>query len=100
MKFRTEAIVTGIKCFDGTVEGTHYASTTAYCLIDMDSSNKNAIGQASAEYKSDDTKLFEKLKTFAFPVNCDLLLEQVTNGKTTKIKLLDINPKTPNQPKA
>lgn len=94
MKFHTEAVVTGIKFFNDTVEGKHYKSTTVYCLVDMDESQRSAKGQACAEYKSDDVVLFEKLKGFDFPVNCRLLLEQVTNGKATKTRVLDVIPAT------
>lgn len=100
MKFQTEAVVTGIKFFNDTVEGKHYKNTTVYCLVDMDESQKTAKGQASAEYKSDDVVLFEKLKNHDFPLNCRLLLEQVTNGKVVKTKILDVVPAAPTAQKA
>jgi hypothetical protein len=101
MKFKTEAVVTGVKFFDDNVEGKHYQSTTVYCLIDMDESRKNAKGQATAEYKHESPALFRKLQDLAFPVNCELVLDQVTNGKMVKTIVLDVRPLPSNQvPKA
>lgn len=92
MKFKTEALVTGVKFFSDTVEGKAYDNTTVFIIQDLDESQKNAKGQAGDMYKSDSSDLFRKMKDFAFPVNCELLLEQVTNGKVTKTKVLEVRP--------
>lgn len=90
-QYRIDALVTGVKMFDGNVEGTHYSNSTVYCLLDLDDSKGTAVGQAAGSYKAEGTALFQKLKGMAFPVNAELLVKETTNGKDqVKKVLLDV----------
>lgn len=93
-----EATMTGVKMFDGTVEGQHYSNTTVFCLLDLDDSKGTAVGQAAGSYKAEGTALFQKLKGLAFPVNVQLLVKETTNGKDqTKKVLMDVRLPAPQQ---
>lgn len=88
--------VTGAKRFKDIVEGKPYDSTTVFCILGMDTSTGNAIGQAGAEYKwgtSDNYALLEPLLKKG-PVRAVLTLEQVTSGRVLKTIVTDVRPVT------
>lgn len=104
-QYRMDALISGVKFFDGVIEGREYKMTTVYCLVDLDDSRGTAKGQAAGSYKAEGLTLWNKLKDAAFPVNAELLIKETTNGKDqTKKVLLDVringNNAIPAAPKA
>lgn len=95
MKFKTEAVVTGIKFFNDDIDGKRYDTTTVYALVGLDESQKRAKGQAGESFKCQTSALYKKLEGFDFPLNCELTLQQVTTGKIMKVELLDVRPLVP-----
>lgn len=82
----------GAKRSKGTLDnGQSYDSTKIYTQTAMQASSDTA-GYAASEYNWGDSTNFNKISGLHFPVQADLVLELVTNGKTTKMVVIDVQP--------
>ena len=96
----SEVIVTGLKNFNDTVEGTHYDNTTIYVDMRMDESKGNQVGRATVEMKWPSHTMFDKLlplfnaaRAANQPFRCEITREEVAIGKgQTRMQLTEINP--------
>lgn len=86
--------VTGAKRFKDTVEGKAYDSTTIFCILGLDTSTGDSIGQAGAEYKFGTSDNYQKiaplLEKGAF--RAVVTLEQLTSGKMLKTIVTNVRP--------
>ncbi|GGP24432.1 hypothetical protein [Silvimonas amylolytica] len=92
MRFKTTATVVGAKMFKGEVDGQNYDSTTVFTLMDQDESKGTARGFAIADFKFPSSDLFQQLKALKYPIQAELELDQVSNGKTVKTVLVGLKP--------
>lgn len=91
----SKIVVTGMKRSKGTLEnGAAYDSTKLYALTDLDDRKGNGMGQATVEYGFGTSEEFEKFKHLAqsFPLECEVELELITNGKTQSTIINSIKP--------
>lgn len=89
-----QVTVTGAKRFKDTVEGKAYDSTTVFCLLGMDTTTGDAVGQAGADYKWGASDNFAKIAPLLQkgPFRAVLTLDQVTNGRVQKTICVDVRP--------
>ena len=93
MKFNTRVTVTGIKASKGVLEnGNAFDSTKVYVDTDLDDSKGMGKGTATVEYAYGTSERFHELKHNAFPLECEIELEIVTNGKTQKTVINNLKP--------
>jgi hypothetical protein len=93
MKFTTRAIVTGIKGSKGRMEnGTEFDSTKVYIQTDLDDSKEMGKGFVTMEYNWGKSENFQAMKHGVFPVECEVDLEVVSNGKTQKTIVNGLRP--------
>ena len=93
MKFTTRVTVTGIKASKGTLEnGNAFDSTKVYVDTDLDDSKGLGKGTATVEYAYGTSDRFHELKHNTFPLECEIELEIVTNGKTQKTVINSLKP--------
>lgn len=92
MKFTTQAVVRGMKKFNDEVEGQRYDFTKLFIESDLDESKGTAKGQTCVEYEFGTSEEFDKMKNYPFPFPATLEIELVTNGKTSKQRVLSVKP--------
>lgn len=92
MQFQSQIVVIGIKRSKGEMEGRPYDSTKVYTQTTLDVSKGDAVGYAGSEYNWGTSDNFNKFSTAKFPLQCEATFEQVSNGKTVKMVLLDLKP--------
>ena len=93
MKFNTRATVQGIKGSKGVLEsGQGYDSTKIYVQTGLDDSKGMGKGFSTVEYNFGTSDEYHKYKHLPFPLDCDLELEIVTNGKTQKTQIISMRP--------
>jgi hypothetical protein len=85
----------GAKRSKGTLDnGRAYDSTKLYVQTAMKPDNADQVGFAVSEYTWGDSSNFEKLQGLQFPCQADFGFEIVTNGKTSQIVVVDVQPLT------
>lgn len=82
--------ITGAKSSKGEMEGRPYDSTKIYVQVRMDPSKGTMVGSASEEYNWGLSDNFDKLKDLKFPVQAEVDFENVSNGKSSKIIVMDV----------
>lgn len=93
MKFTTKAIVAGIKGSKGRMEnGAEFDSTKVYIQTDLDDSKDMGKGFVTMEYSFGKSDNFHSLKHNPFPLECEVDLEVVSNGKTQKTIVNGVRP--------
>ncbi len=92
MQATMTAVVTGVKRSKGEMEGRAYDSTKIYVQMPMDQTQGNAVGMAGAEFNWGTSENFAKVAGIAFPFQAELTIETVTNGKTMKQVVVDVQP--------
>ena len=92
MQFKTPVTVLGCKAVDfKTEDGRHYDHVVLYAQMPLDHSPGNTLGDACEQFNWQDSKNFEKLKGYTFPLKLDMTIEMLSNGKTTKMVCLDVH---------
>ena len=94
MKMQSEIVVTGMKASKGEYEGNAYDSTKVFALVDMDTKDGNAMGQATATFVFGTSETYPKYKHLeaSLPLRCIAEFEIVTNGTMTKQILVGLKP--------
>lgn len=82
MQFKSQIVVLGAKASKGEFNGRPFDSTTVYYQDDLQD-GENFAGQVGAEIKWGTSFNFEKIKNQKYPFMADVVMEQVSNGKTT-----------------
>lgn len=89
-----QVTILGVKRSQGTLDnGKAYNSTKIYVQTKM----KQTIDQAGfglAEYPWGDSSNFDKIAKLPFPIQANIDLETVTNGKTVQLVVNDVVPIT------
>lgn len=86
------AILLGAKLSKGVLEnGTAYDSTKIYVQTQMQQT-PDAVGFAVSEFNWGTSDNFAKIKDLSFPVEVSLSIDFVTNGKTSKMIVTDVQP--------
>lgn len=91
-------LLMGAKRSKGVLEsnGMAYDSTKLYVQTPLEN-NGNAVGFGVAEYNWGSSENFSKIANLPFPCYVELTLDLVSNGKTTKMVVLDVTPVTDKQ---
>ena len=89
----------GVKRFSGQIEGKNFDYCRVIVATPLDSTQGNALGSATTEYDFGASTNFEQFKAHQFPIDANLSVEVVTNGKTQKLKITAFQPKNTPAPK-
>jgi ABC-type uncharacterized transport system ATPase component len=92
MQFQTKAKVLGAKCFNDTIDGQKFDSTTIFVEMALDESRGTAKGFASQNMGWGSSEEFQKIKHLPFPFEAELTVELVTSGKTQKQRIVALKP--------
>ena len=99
MQMQIQGQIMGVKRFSGQIEGKNFDYCRVIVATPLDSTQGNALGSATTEYDFGASTNFEQFKAHQFPVDANLLVEVVTNGKTQKLKIIGFQPKNTSAPK-
>ncbi|KAA8730961.1 hypothetical protein F4V57_13980 [Acinetobacter qingfengensis] len=85
--------VLGAKKSKGDFNGKPYDNTVLYQEVSM-KQGEDYLGAASEEIKWGNSSNFDHLKVtgIKFPFVADVTLEQVTNGRTSTLVIVDLKP--------
>lgn len=93
MKFQTEVNVVGMKASKGTLDnGTTFDSTKVYCLVEMDTSKGQMVGQGIAEYALGTAAEFDKYKHLPYPFKGVAEMEIITSGSKSRTVMTGLRP--------
>lgn len=90
--------ILGAKRSKGVLDnGVPYDSTKLYIQTPM-AESADQIGYAAAEYAWGTSENFYRLQGLSFPLTAQVIVEAITNGKTTKLAVTHVElPKAPVQ---
>lgn len=91
--------IMGVKRFSGQIEGKNFDYCRVIVATPLDSTQGNALGSATTEYDFGASTNFDQFKAHQFPIDANLSVEVVTNGKTQKLKITAFQPKNTPAPK-
>lgn len=91
MQFKTTMTVLGAKSSKGDYQGKPYDSTTVFYKADLQEGD-NFAGEVGEQIKWGTSENFKKIKDLEFPLNAEVTLEQVSNGKNSTLIILDLVP--------
>lgn len=94
MKFTIpKAVVTGVKGSKGRMEnGTEFDSTKVYIQTDLDDSKDMGKGFVTMEYTWGKSDNYQTVKNNVFPLDCEVEVEVVSNGKSQKTIINSLRP--------
>ena len=93
MQMQIQGQIMGVKRFSGQIEGKNFDYCRVIVATPLDSTQGNALGSATTEYDFGASTNFEQFKAHQFPIDANLSVEVVTNGKTQKLKITGFQPK-------
>ena len=99
MQMQIQGQIMGVKRFSGQIEGKNFDYCRVIVATPLDSTQGNALGSATTEYDFGASTKFEQFKAHQFPIDANLSVEVVTNGKTQKLKITAFQPKNTPAPK-
>lgn len=99
MQMQIQGQIMGVKRFSGQIEGKIFDYCRVIVATPLDSTQGNALGSATTEYDFGASTNFEQFKAHQFPIDANLSVEVVTNGKTQKLKITAFQPKNTPVPK-
>ncbi len=99
MQMQIQGQIMGVKRFSGQIEGKNFDYCRVIVATPLDSTQGNALGSATTEYDFGASTNFEQFKAHQFPIDANLSVEVVTNGKTQKLKITAFQPKNTPAPK-
>ena len=99
MQMQIQGQIMGVKRFSGQIEGKNFDYCRVIVATPLDSTQGNALGSATTEYDFGASTNFEQFKAHQFPIDANLSVEVVTNGKTQKLKITAFQPKNIPGPK-
>lgn len=91
MQFKSTMVVLGAKSSKGEYNGRPYDSTVIFYKADLQE-GENFVGEVGESIKWGTSANFQKIKDCEFPLIADVVMEQVSNGKTSALVLLDLVP--------
>lgn len=103
MQFKSTMVVLGAKSSKGDYNGNPYDYTLIFYKADLQEGD-NFVGEVGEQMKWGTSANFAKIKDLQFPLVADVVLEQVSNGKTSTVIIKDLVPQpaeqkpAPNQP--
>lgn len=97
MQFKTTVVVLGAKASKGEYNGKPYDSTTVFFQTDLQEGD-NFCGQVGESLKWGTSANFEKIKNLEYPLQAELAMEQVSNGKSMVTIIKDLIPVKPTAP--
>lgn len=97
MQMTSKVIVIGAKPSKGEMEGRAYDSTKIYTTTPINK-DTGGVGFAGDSYSWGYSTNFEKIKDLKMPFEAEITFEMVSNGKTSKMIVLDVKA-TQNPPK-
>ena len=74
-------IATGVKWFDGDIDGKKISSGTVFVDERLDDRRGTAKGRAATPYKLENAAVAQALSRYDFPLECNVQFDRVTNGK-------------------
>lgn len=98
MQFKSTMVVLGAKSSKGDFDGRAFDSTVIFYKADLQQGD-NFVGEVGEQIKWGTSANFQKIKDLEFPLVADVTMEQVSNGKTSSLVLLDLVPQKQNQSK-
>lgn len=98
MQFNTNIIVLGAKRSKGEYQGRPYDSTNIFYQAELQQGD-DFVGQVGESIKWGTSDNFEKIKGLKYPFSATATMQQVSNGKTSTMVLLDLKSDSPNQAK-
>ena len=99
MQMQIQGQIMGVKRFSGQIEGKNFDYCRVIVATPLDSTQGNALGSATTEYDFGASTNFEQFKAHQFPIDANLSVEVVTNGKTQKLKITAFQLKNTPAPK-
>lgn len=96
MKFKTNAVVTGAKSYNNSVDGVLHNFTKIYVMTEFGDSG---FGAATVEYKWGTSENCKKIQDLSFPLECEIQMELVTNGNKQMTIVHDVLPVNKSLPK-
>ncbi|MDQ8850359.1 hypothetical protein RFI41_15955 [Acinetobacter nosocomialis] len=96
MQFKSTMVVLGAKSSKGEFNGRPYDSTVIFYKADLQDGD-NFVGEVGEQIKWGSSANFQKIKGLEFPLVADVTMEQVSNGNTSTLVLLDLVPQKPSQ---
>lgn len=99
MQMQIQGQIMGVKRFSGQIEGKNFDYCRVIVATPLDSTQGNALGSATTEYDFGASTNFDQFKAHQFPIDANLSVEVVTNGKTQKLKITAFQPKNTPAPK-
>lgn len=97
MQFKSQMVVMGAKSSKGDYQGVAYDKTIIYYKADLQDGD-NFVGEIGEEIRWGTSANFEKIKNLEFPLVADVTMEQVSNGKSSMLVLLDLVPQKQSTP--
>lgn len=90
MQMKIQAQVMGAKKFSGQIDGKNFDYCRIIVVTPMDSTQGNAVGMSANEYDFGPSSNYNRFQQQQFPFEAELTIELVTNGKTQKLKVVDL----------
>lgn len=91
MEYPATITVLGAKSSKGDFNGRPYDSTTIFYQAKLQD-GENFVGQIGEQIRWGTSANFEKIKGLKFPLVANVLMEQVSNGKTVITIMKDLVP--------
>lgn len=90
MQMQIQAQIMGAKRFSGLIDGRNFDYCRVIVATPMDATQGNAVGSSANEYDFGGSANFIRFQQQPFPFEAVLTVEIVTNGKTQKLKIIDL----------
>lgn len=94
MRFKSTVVVLGAKASKGEYNNVPYDSTTVFFQTDLQDGD-NFCGQVGESLKWGTSANFEKIKNLEYPLQAELSMQQVSNGKNMVTIIEDLVPLKP-----
>ena len=91
MQMQSDVVVTAFKASKGEMEGKPFDSTKVYIETGMQSGERSK-GIVSTEYTQGTSDNYDKIEALDPPFKAKAIMQQVSNGRTSKIILIDLIP--------
>lgn len=91
MQFTSDVEIIGFKKISFKADdGRLFDYVNLYTKVQLDQSQGNAQGEATESYQWQGSKNFDALTGRKFPILAKVKFEMVTNGKSSKLAVLDV----------
>lgn len=92
MKFVTDAIISGGKHYNDTVDGVRHDFTKIFVMTELN--KESGFGAATVEYKWGTSENIKKIQDIPVPFNAKIHMEIITNGNKQMTIVHDVVPVT------